>query len=51
MYFFLNVIIILEKKFVKKKLLQFYFASEVLWFYPLQHNILLLQWKDAKQKK
>jgi hypothetical protein len=34
---------ILEKNIVKKILVQLYFAYEVLWFYPLQHNILLLQ--------
>jgi hypothetical protein len=34
---------ILEKKIVNFFLARLYFAFEVLWFYPLQHNPILLQ--------
>jgi hypothetical protein len=45
MYFFLNIKMILEKKFVYIYLVHLYFAFEVLWFYPLQNNpILLRKW-------
>jgi hypothetical protein len=50
MYFFLNIIMICPKKIVKKNLVQLYFTFEVLWFYPLQQNPFLLQWKYVKQK-
>jgi hypothetical protein len=34
---------IFEKKIVHFFFVQLYFASKVLWFYPLEQNLLLLQ--------